>query len=517
MNPADRAVMPGTSSRIERIADIPRLWARRSPDATALWEGGAAVTFLALQHRIDRAAVLLLERGVVAGDRVAVVAENSVAEVALFFAASTLGAWPVIVNARMSPREVETICAHCQPRVEVFITGTSVDAGQHAGRRGGVELRDTELGRVAFSPTATQVVPEAPRLAERVATLIYTSGTTGAPKGVMVTHAGLLHFCGVSAEVRRLIRADVVYAALPLSHIFGIATILLSTLYAGASCLLEPRFTPEAAMEALCQSNVSVLQAVPTLFSRLLAHMRERPDGTVFPKLRYLYAGGGALDPASKEQIEAAFRLPLHHGYGMTEYAGSMFVTRIERPRQDCSPGELNPDCEVQLVSTRDTAPGVGEIWVRGPGTMLGYYRAPDLTRETVTADGWLRTGDIGRLQDGALFIVGRSKDMIKRLGFAIYPLEIEAELSSHPAVRLAAVIGAATKDSGEEDIVAFVELQPGQVIDTAELLAYVKPRLVSYKRPVEIIPVPSMPLTANGKVRKQELRAMLAARRAQS
>jgi acyl-CoA synthetase (AMP-forming)/AMP-acid ligase II len=241
--------------------------------------------------------------------------------------------------------------------------------------------------------------------------------------------------------------------------------------------------------------------------------------------LRYLYAGGGALDPALKQQIEAAFRLPLHHGYGMTEYAGSMFVTRIERPRQDCSPGELNPDCEVQFVATGDKVPGVtgdtvagvGEIWVRGPGTMLGYYRAPDLTRETVTADGWLRTGDIGRLQDGALFIVGRSKDMIKRLGFAIYPLEIEAELSSHPAVRLAAVIGAPSKDTGEEDIVAFVEAQPGQQIDPLELLAYVRPRLVSYKRPAEIIPVQSMPLTANGKVRKQELRAMLAARPAHS
>jgi acyl-CoA synthetase (AMP-forming)/AMP-acid ligase II len=201
---------------------------------------------------------------------------------------------------------------------------------------------------------------------------------------------------------------------------------------------------------------------------------------------------------------------PLHHGYGMTEYAGSMFVTRIERPRRDCSPGELNPDCEVQLVPTADTAPGVAEIWVRGPGTMLGYYRAPDLTREAVTADGWLRTADIGRLEAGALFIVGRSKDMIKRLGFAIYPSEIEAELSSHPAVRLAAVIGIAGRHASGEKIVAFVEAQPGQTVDPVELLAYVRDRLVSFKRPAEIIPVQSMPLTANGKIRKQELRSML-------
>lgn len=502
------------ATRIKRIADIPRVWARCAPDATALWEGGVAVTFRTLQCLIDRAATLLLERGVVVGDRVAVVAENSVAEVAVFFAASGLGAWPVVVNARLSSREIETICSHCQPRVEVFIVGISDEADRHARQRGGVELSDSQLGRIAFGRTATHAAPEEPSVAERVATLIYTSGTTGAPKGVMVTHTGLLHFCRVSVAARRLTQADVVYAALPLSHIFGIATILLSTLYAGASCFLDPRFTPESATRALSHFSVSVLQGVPTLFSRLLAHMQGQPDVAAFPRLRYLYIGGGALDPALKQQIETGFRLPVHHGYGMTEYAGSMFVTRIDRPRRDCSPGELNPDCEVRLVPTADTAPGSGEIWVRGPGTMLGYYRAPELTRESITADGWLRTGDVGRLEDGALFIVGRSKDMIKRLGFAIYPLEIEAELSAHPTVRLAAVIGVPGEDSGEEDIVAFVEAQPGCTIDTGELLAYIRPRLVSYKRPAEIIPVNSMPLTANGKIRKQELRTLLPARR---
>lgn len=502
--------MSDSTVQMARVADIPQLWARRTPESAALWEGGVAITFLDLQLMIDRGVALLRERGVVAGDRVAIVAENSVAEVAFFFAASWLRAWPVIVNARMSYREIETICGHCQPRVEVFVTGSSVDAGRHATRRGGVECSEKGLGRFAFGPTAADTLAEGSALADRVATLIYTSGTTGAPKGVMVTHAGLVHFCGVSAAARCLRQADIVYAALPLSHIFGIATILLSTLYAGASCFLEPRFTPEGTMEALSRSNVSVLQGVPTLFTRILAHMRERLDRPAFPKLRYLYVGGGALDPALKQQIEAAFAMPLHHGYGMTEYAGSMFVTRLERPRQDCSPGELNPGCEVQIVASAESPPGAGEIWVRGPGTMLGYYRAPELTHETVTAEGWLRTGDIGRLEAGALFIVGRSKDMIKRLGFAIYPHEIEAELSSHPAVRLAAVIGVPSKDCGEEDIVAFVEAQPNQTVDPAELLAYVSPRLAAYKRPTQVIPVQSIPLTANGKVRKQELRAML-------
>lgn len=241
-------------------------------------------------------------------------------------------------------------------KLQVFATANSSAAAVHAGQRGGVRLPDDEVGQVAFGPTAIDATPEDRELAEQVAALIYTSGTTGAPKGVMVTHAGLLHFCRVSIVARRLTEGDVVYAASPLSHIFGIATILLSTLYAGASCYLEPRFTPEAAVEALSRFEVSVLYAVPTLFSRLLAHWRDWSRPAHFPKLRYVYAGGSALDPALKRKVEAAFDLPLHHGYGMTEYAGSMFVTRIDYPRRDCLPGELNPDCEVRIVPTGETS-----------------------------------------------------------------------------------------------------------------------------------------------------------------
>lgn len=500
------------SPQYHRIADIPRHWARLRPQSAAVWEDGRPLSFGWLQQAIARVAELLRARGVGPGDRVAIVAENCAAEVALLFAASELGAWPVIVNARLSPREIADICQHCEPRLEVFTVGRSSEARAHADRRQAVDCTDDLLGEIAFGPTAEHAKPESGEVAARVATLIYTSGTTGAPKGVMTTHEGLLHFCAVSVVTRQLRPEDIVYAALPLSHIFGIATILLSSLAAGASVYLEPRFTPETCLSALGQHRVSILQGVPTLFNRLLAYLQEKDIQPFHPALRYLYAGGGSLDPTLKQRLEAAFGLPLHHGYGMTEYAGSMFMTRIERPRSDCSPGELNPGCEVTIQPITGEGRGShGEVWVRGPGNMLGYYRTPELTEAALTKGGWLRTGDLGYLAaDGALRIVGRSKDMIKRSGFAIYPLEIESEANRHPAVKLSAAVGIPSSEQGEEDIVVFVEAHAGSPVDAGELMQFLKDRLAAYKRPQRIVPVAAIPLTANGKIRKHELKALL-------
>ena len=249
------------------------------------------------------------------------------------------------------------------------------------------------------------------------------------------------------------------------------------------------------------------------MWRRLLAHLRGMAVKPSFPSLRYLYVGGGGLEPALKADIERTFGLPVHHGYGMTEYAGSMFITPMDRPRQDCSSGLLNPGCEARLVDNdgRDVARGEpGEIWVRGPGTMLGYYRAPELTREVLLPDGWMRTGDVGRLEaDGALFVVGRRKELIKRSGFNVYPIEVESVLNSHAAVKLSAVVGHDVSD-GDEEVVAFLELQPDVHFDEFELRSFLAARLARYKRPARILRIDALPVNANGKVRKHELKAML-------
>ncbi|MGN8554851.1 UNVERIFIED_CONTAM: fatty acid--CoA ligase family protein, partial [Microbacterium sp. SLM126] len=304
-------------------------------------------------------------------------------------------------------------------------------------------------------------------VARDVAALIYTSGTTGQPKGVMVTHRGLLHYARVTADTRGIGPGDCAYAVMPMSHIFGLATLLLATFQGGGSLYLVARFNVNDACAALQREAISILQGVPAMFSRILAHLHKQGIATLpTRRLRYLYTGGGPLEPTLKRNVETLFGQPLHHGYGMTEYAGSLFITRMDRPRSDCSAGEIVEGAALRIVGPDGEpvpAGTPGELWVKGPGVMRGYYRAPAQTAEALRPDGWLNTGDIGRLgPDGALYIVGRTRDLIIRSGFSVYPIEVESVINGHPSVRLSAVVGRPAAD-GNEEVVAFVELRDGE------------------------------------------------------
>ena len=494
-----------------RIADVPRFWAHRAPDATALIEDDRPVSFATLVLRIDAVARALSEAGVGAGDRVMIVGENCTTLVAALFGASALGAWPVIVNARLAPREVDAVRAHCTPRLVLFTTRASPEAGIHAGRANAAELAALEGLRAARGPEGAAPEPDG----SDVAALLYTSGTTGAPKGVMISHRGLLHFARISAQSRQLAPSDRAYAVLPISHIFGLATMLLATLYAGASLYLRTRFDPGDVLHALAERDITMLQGVPTMFGRILAHVRQTGAHVSAPRLRYLYTGGAPLDPQLKRDVEQLFGQPLHHGYGLTEYAGSLFITRADAPRADTSSGYVVEGAQLRVVDPegREAPFGqVGELWIRGPGLMLGYYRAPDLTAESLRPGGWYATGDLGRLEaDGALFLAGRSKDLVIHSGFNVYPVEVESVINSHPAVRLSAVVGRAGTD-GNEEVIAFVEAKHGAQLDLAALREYLRERLAPYKRPAEIRVIDAIPTTASGKLLKQPLRALVRA-----
>jgi acyl-CoA synthetase (AMP-forming)/AMP-acid ligase II len=503
-----------------RISDVPHYWADKSPGAAALFENGQPVTYSELWRLVQQASALLRANRVEAGDRVMLVSENCVAQIALLFALSELRAWPVIVNARLSQREIEVIRSHCEPRVQIFTIGISSDARSHAERCGAIAVNLGETGGLAITAPDAATKAEPIEIAEQVAALIYTSGTTGTPKGVMVSHRGLLHFAGISSGSRKLTQADVAHGVLPISHIFGLATVLMATLHGGASLYLQPRFTPEDTLEVLAKRGVSILQGVPTMFTRLLSHISEKRCTVHAPKLRYIYTGGAPLDPALKKAVESRFGLPLHHGYGMTEYAGSLFITDMEHPRQDCSAGKIVGGAELRTVDEqgRDLPPGTaGEIWIRGAGTMLGYYRAPDLTAKALLPGGWLNTGDIGRVDpDGALFILGRTKDLIICSGFNVYPIEVESVINSFPRVKQSAAVGRPTADYNEE-IVAFVEMESGATLDVAALREFLKARLSPYKRPVAIHQIEAIPTTASGKLLKNDLRKMATADRAET
>ncbi|MDX1466413.1 MAG: fatty acid--CoA ligase family protein, partial [Halomonas sp.] len=232
------------------------------------------------------------------------------------------------------------------------------------------------------------------------------------------------------------------------------------------------------------------------------------------PALIYISAGGSPLDSDIKRRVEAVFGLTLHNGYGLTEASPTISQTRIDDRHATNTVGRTLPLLEYRLepLDTSDDAPAdgdeVGELWVRGPNVMKGYFRQPEATRACLTDDGWLNTGDIARFdEDDQLYIVGRSKELIIRSGFNIYPPDVEAVINEHPDVTLSAVVG--RQVAGNEEVVAFVQCEPGANLEEAALRAFIAERLAPYKRPTRIVLMDSLPATASGKILKGRLRDM--------
>jgi acyl-CoA synthetase (AMP-forming)/AMP-acid ligase II len=336
----------------------------------------------------------------------------------------------------------------------------------------------------------------------------YTSGTTGNPKGVMLTHRNLLFNARVSGEMRRLTPQDRLYAVLPMSHIVGLSNILTSALMFGATVQVAPRHDPAELARAIAEDGVTVLWGVPATYQRLLEHkavagLAALPRG----RLRYAGCSGAPLDLTLKTRIEQEFGFPLMNGYGITECGPGISAARIAAPRQDNGVGPPIHGIEIRIVdrNRQPVAPGaIGELHISGPGVMRGYYRAPDLTAAAIDADGWFNTGDLVRWDDDSLFVVGRSKEMIIRSGFNVYPAEVEAVLNAHPAVVQSAVIGRAV--DGNEDIVAYVQLLPNAAATADDLARHARAQLTAYKRPAEIVILAALPASATGKILKHRL-----------
>lgn len=493
---------------MRRIHSLLEERAVRTPDAVFLFEPAGTTTYAALQAMVDVATQDLLAAGVRATDRVVLVAENCAAHIALLMACSRVGAWSCGVNARMSPGEIAAIVERADARLCCFTTGSSEAARQHAQR---AAAEPATLPGVMYSAVRAEARPEPDAALADTAAIIFTSGTSGTPKGVMVSHRGLLHFGRVSATVRALDERDRAYAFLPMTHIFGIGTVLMAALTGGASLVLRGAFSPADMLQALAHEQVSNLLGPPTMYARLLAHIDAERIVPRFPQLRYVYTGSAPLDLGLKQRVERLFGLPLHYGYGLSEYAGSVFLTRIEAPRADTAAGYAVEGGEARIVNAdgEDAAPGdTGEIWLRGPGLMLGYFRDAAATAQVMRPGGWYATGDLGRFDaDGALFVVGRLKEMIIRSGFNVYPAEIETVIGRFEGVHLCAVVGVPEPD-GNEQIVAFVEMKPDAVLDEPALRAHLAEHLSPYKRPARIEVIDAMPATANGKLLKRELQA---------
>lgn len=481
--------------------------AARQPLADAIQHASAeALSWQAYAQAMDEAAGWLSSQGVVRGDRVMIVAENALSTAVFIFAASKLGAIVVPINARMSASEIASIVEHASPRVIVYTAGDSEAAAKHAA-----DAQASAQG-LSFGNIAMQVRANALSIAQEelgdTAVILYTTGTTGAPKGVMLTHANLLFAGQSSAQLRQMSDSDRVYGTLPLTHVFGLASMLIASASAGACVQLETRFSPDKLYEAL-MNGVTVFPAVPQMHALLMQYAREKGLSRLeHSRLRYVSSGAAPLDPAWKRKAEAFYGIALQNGYGMTESTAGISGTRNAMGNPDVSVGKPMPGIEVRIDALAESAAtsGEGEILTRGPHVMLGYFRNPQATASVLDDEGYLRTGDIGWMDDdGQLHISGRCKELIIRGGFNVFPPEVETALNDHPDVVQSAVIGRSA-EGGNEDILAFVQCSADATVDEQALKAFVSQRLTGYKCPTHIILVDQLPAAATGKILKHQL-----------
>lgn len=490
-------------------------WAREAPGRIAFTDfSGRALTYGALVSAIDAAAKLLTARGVRAGDRVLVVCENGLGGVVLMFAAQRIDAWPAMVNARMSAREIAAMDEAAAARMRVFVVEGSPAAATHAAEAN-AEIADlAACGQIAFGQLEPAVEPEpiAADGARQVGLLLFTSGTTGRPKAVMLSHSALLNIGRSGCESRNIEASDCLYGLSPLSHVMGAAFFVMVSITAGATTRLVPRLDLPDLVAALCEKRIAFLMAVPTLYVRLLEYVDKHGTDLSTHGLRNLIAGGAPLDPALKQRIEDLFGMPVANGLAMTECC-PVLRTPAGIYCSSESVGVPQGRVEVRLIASgKDVAPGeIGELWVRGPSLMLGYYRDAEANARAFKPGGWFATGDLlRRLDNGEYALVGRQKELIIHSGFNVYPGEVEFAISAHPAIAQCAVVGHVV-GGGNEEVVAFIQLQPGQTLNADDLRKYLARQIAPYKIPGRVVILDNLPIGPTGKIFKSKLTEMAA------
>ena len=455
--------------------------ARRRPDAPALVWGGGALTWRELELRAGGLARRLARQGLRAGDTAALRLPNGWRFAAALWGALKLGATVAPLNPLLAAGERDRILAHLGPALIV----DEVDEE---------EVREEEAVTASAAGTAPALI-------------LYTSGSTGRPKGAVLSHAALRAANeSWAGPVMRLTPHDVVLAALPLAHSFGLNGTLLAPLLAGATVAVLDRFSPEETLHAITRHRVTVLPAVATMFQRML----DVPgvSEAACSSLRLAVSGAAPCPWELSQAWRRCTGVRIVRGYGMTELFRPISYLADDAADLPDAIGRPVPGVEVRVVDPQGQALAAGEageLWIRTPAAMDGYLRAEEETL-AVIQDGWFKTGDLATISpEGFVSVVGRLRDLILRGGYSVVPGEVEAALLDHPAVAEAAVVGTPHPELGEE-VAAFVTLRPGARADADELVAFCRERLAAFKYPRRVSLVSELPKSATGKVLKWRL-----------
>jgi fatty-acyl-CoA synthase len=496
------------------LSRIVERWAAHRPHHVALRFDGADITYAALWRRVEAATLRLAGLGVHGGDRVAWLGYNHPEMLACLFACARLGAMFVPLNFRLAAPEHAEILASAEPAVLV----AERDFEAHAAGLGRslplmrlVALHGAPAGWFAWDgPPPSGFAPKLPGTDADPVLIVYTSGTTGKPKGAVHTQAGLLWNIVAATQYQDLTSRDHVLTVLPMFHVGGLCIQTLPALHAGATVTLHARFDPGAFLRDVAARRPTLTLLVPATLKAVYAHPDwERTD---LASLREVNTGSSTVP----ESLFAPFHargIPVGQVYGATETGPvSIYLRAEDAMRKVGAAGKPAVHAEIRLVDgeDRDVAPGaVGEILVRAPNVMQGYWKDPD---NPAFRDGWFRTGDLARVDDeGFYWVVGRTKDMIISGGENVYPAELENVLADCAGIAEAAVVGVADPRWGEA-VVAAVVKKPGATLDEAAVLALFDRRIARFKHPRRVIFVDSLPKSALGKVQKAELRRRLGA-----
>ena len=467
----------------------------------------AAMTYRALSEASARVAGLLRKQGVGPGDRVGIMMPNVSEVPVVYYGILRAGGVVVPMNPLLKGREVAYYLGDSGAG-PVFAWHAFAEEARAGAQQAGAEL--IVVDEVGFPDLLASVLPDdvvADRDSTDTAVILYTSGTTGQPKGAELTHGNLISNTEVArTDIVRARPEDVIFGGLPLFHVFGQTVALNVAVAAGACLTLLPRFDPAHALRIIAGHRVTVFEGVPTMYVALL-HQPDRADYDV-STLRMCISGGAALPVEVLRGFEEAFGSAVLEGYGLSETSP---VASFNHPGRERKPGSIGTpirDVEMRVVDNADhevPKGEVGEIVIRGPNVMKGYWNRPDATAEAIR-DGWFHSGDLARVdEDGYFRIVDRKKDMIIRGGYNVYPREIEEILYEHPAVAEAAVIGLPHPALGEE-VAAAVALKPGAAVSAEELRDYVKGQVAAYKYPRHVWMVDVLPKGPTGKIQKRDI-----------
>lgn len=492
--------------------DILRVSARRYGAKTALITTGGTFTYTQLDDLVARAAAGLQANGVEPGQVVSLYGPNTWQWIVAYHAALRAGAVVNPINVMLTPPEVAFVVKDCEAvavltSAEQFETIRKIADGDNAA---GLVLALDGEGDHGFASLFSHEALAAPVTitSGSMSTIGYTSGTTGHPKGAMQSQQAVLLNCSLTATMHGRTENDVVVTALPAPHVYGNVAIN-GTFLAGGTVVLMARFSADEALALMAEHRATMFEGVPAMYSMMLAS--DALTDADLSTLRVCTVGGQTISLSTIDAWQQRSGAPLLELWGMTEISGLGTTHAVHSPPVPGSIGVSLPGVQVRVADLEDVAvdaaPGTpGELMIRGPIVMMGYYGNDAETAKTIEPDGWLHTGDIATVDEtGHYFVVDRRKDLIITGGYNVYPAEIERVLSGHPAVAMVAV-GPVPDDVKGELACAYVVLRSGASATEGELIEFTRDQLAAYKRPRVVRFVPELPATSTGKIMRRKL-----------